>query len=124
MTDSRDAELLEHACFELARSTKWATRPIDTNDIRALADQLSNIAKDKAAHMASLGADISMVTRAVHNLHQAHAIPPMGDDTSWFSDMLEAMLKVAYPNSGLDGEVKAFLGDLLRRIATFMDEQG
>jgi hypothetical protein len=34
------------------------------------------------------------------------------------------MLEVACPNSGLDGEGKAFLGDLLRGIATFMDEQG
>lgn len=36
----------------------------------------------------------------------------MADDTKWFGYMLDAVLEVVRPNSGLDGQAKEFLKDL------------
>ena len=47
-------------------------------------------------------------------------MPPMNEDTSWFYDMLGALLEVARPNGGLDD--KAFLKDMLDGINMQLDE--
>jgi len=46
--------------------------------------------------------DIPLITRAVRYLGQVHAIPPMDEDTQWFSNMLQVVLEIARPNSGMD----------------------
>jgi hypothetical protein len=71
---SDDIGTLKTACFELARSTKWARRPIDTANIQRLADRLYEIAKVKVETSSPLGVDIPMVTRAVNYLHQKTTI--------------------------------------------------
>jgi hypothetical protein len=114
---------LEEACLELARATKWARRPIDVDQIRDLARRLSEIARERAPHGEQLGIDIALITRAVRYLSQAHAIPPMGDDTQWFSNMLDAVLEVARPNSSLTGDARGFLRDLLYGIGTFVSDK-
>src|SRR5262245_1160403 len=106
-----DTTDLDAACFELARATKWAQRPVDADDIRRHAARLSGIARDQICE--PLGRDVALLTRAVHYLLNAHAIPPMGDDTHWFSDMLSAVLEIARPNTGQDGKGREFLNDML-----------
>jgi hypothetical protein len=71
---SDDIGTLKTASFELARSTKWARRPIDTANIQRLADRLYEIAKVKVETSSPLGVDIPMVTRAVNYLHQKTTI--------------------------------------------------
>jgi hypothetical protein len=41
----------------------------------------------------------------------------MGDHTEWFGYMLDAVLEVARPNSGLDGQAREFLKDMRDGIA-------
>jgi hypothetical protein len=96
---------LADACFELARVSKWS------NDNPA-ADAEIGVHDDD-----TLGIDVPVVTRAVAYLTQAHAIPPMGDHTEWLGYMLDALLEVARPNSGLDGRAREFLNDMLEGIA-------
>jgi hypothetical protein len=100
----------------VARTTKWARKPIDAEEIRALGDRLSFIARSFVSD--GLEIDVPLITRAVRYLSQAHAIPPMGDDTQWFSNMLTVVLEIARPNSAVDKTGKAFLRDMIHGITT------
>jgi hypothetical protein len=123
MATSDESAKLYQACFEMARTTKWSRKPTDTDEIAALAKSFSEIAKERAEYGTELGIDIPLVTRAVCYLGQAHATPPLGDDTQWFSYMLDAVLEIARPNSALNGEGRAFLRDMLHGIGTFIDDE-
>lgn len=87
---------LERACLELALAIKIVKEPISSDDARGLAERFLEIAQDRVYE--PLGIDRALVTRAVRYLTQVHAIPPMGDDTQWFSNMLSAVLEIARPN--------------------------
>ena len=69
-----------------------------------------------------MGVDIPLVTRAVNYLEQAHAIPPMGEDTEWFSNMLYAVIEIARPHSSLSGEGRLFLRDMLHGVCRSIDD--
>lgn len=105
---------LAQSCFELARTTKWAQKPVDAATITAFADKLTHIAKGQVSE--PLGIDIPLITRAVRYLTNAHAIPPMDEDTQWFYEMLRVVLEIARPNTVVDDENKAFLQDMLHGI--------
>jgi hypothetical protein len=62
------------ACFEVARTTKWTRKPVDSAEITALADKLYEIAKGEVS--AELEIDLPLITRAVRYLGQVHAVPP------------------------------------------------
>ena len=102
---------LQQACFDLARNTKWSRKPVDAAKIQAFSEQIAQIAREQVSD--PLGIDISLITRAVRYLANAHAIPPMDEDTQWFYDMLRVVLEIARPNSGIDEENKEFLRDML-----------
>lgn len=82
-----------------------------------LAEKLNAIAMERVDDRDTLGINVPVVTRAVAYLTQAHAMPPMGDHTDWFGYMLDAVLEVARPNSGLDGRAREFLEDMRDGIA-------
>lgn len=115
---SSEIEELKSACFELARTTKWALKPVDTEDIKALSEGLSDIALERVDSGQELGVTNALITRAIHYLREAHAIPPMGEDTTWFANMLDTLLEIACPNASLQGEGRAFLKDMLNGIGT------
>jgi hypothetical protein len=109
---------LADACFELARVLKWSNDNFVADaEIGGLAEKLNSIAMKRVHDDDTLGIDVPVVTRAVSYLTQAHAIPPMGDHTEWLGYMLDALLEVARPNSGLDGQAREFLNDMLEGIA-------
>lgn len=109
---------LADAYFELARALKWSKdSPAPEAEIGALAEKLNEIAMERVHDGDPLGIDVPVVARAVADLTQAHAIPPMGDDTEWFGYMLDAVLEVARPNSGLDRQARQFLKDMRDGIA-------
>ena len=112
-----DTDALQRACYEVAKETKWDARPVDTDDIRRLADELYRIASERAEFVAEAERDPNLVTRAVRYLAHAHAIPPMRDDTSWFREMLEALVELACPNTGMTPEIAAFFYDIETGIA-------
>src|SRR5438874_550393 len=109
---------LADACFELARVLKWSKdSPASEAEIGGLAEKLNAVAMERVHDRDTLGRDVPVVARGVAYLTQAHAIPPMGDDTEWLGYMLDAVLEVARPNSGLDGQAREFLKDMCEGIA-------
>jgi hypothetical protein len=109
---------LADACFKLARTLKWSKdSPASEAEVGGLAAKLNAIAMERVDDRDTLGIDVPVVMRAITYLTQAHAIPPMGEHTDWFGYMLDAVLEVARPNSGLDGEAREFLKDMRDGIA-------
>jgi hypothetical protein len=109
-----ETEELQNACFAVARTTKWIWKPIDTAEITTVAEKFFEIAKQQVCP--ELEIDIPLITRAVRYLGQVHAMPPMDDNTVWFSEMLRAVLEIARPNTGVEEENKAFLRDMREGI--------
>lgn len=101
---------LEQACLRLALAIKIVKEPISSDDARGLAQRFLAVAADRI--YLPLGIDSPLVARAVRYLTHVHAIPPMGDDTLWFSHMLSAVLEIAGPNAVVDEQNKAFLKDM------------
>jgi hypothetical protein len=124
MTTDIELQQLEEACFDLARSTKWAMRPVDTSEIKDLSKRFISVVLEEEDAGRELGITIPLLTRAVHYLRQAHAIPPMGEDVTWFKDMLRAILEIACPNVSLEGQGRQFLCDLLVGIGSFLVDNG
>ena len=115
-----EIEELHNACFGVARTTKWSQRPIDAAEITAVAEKFFEIAKGQVS--TGLEIDIPLITRAVRYLGQVHAIPPMDDNTVWFSEMLRAVLEIARPNTSVEEENKAFLRDMRNGINRALGE--
>jgi hypothetical protein len=108
-----DTGEIEVACLELARSTKWSRKPIDAAEITALAARFTEIAQSRLSE--ALDRNPALVARAIRYIDNAHAMPS-GDDAEWFFYMLEALLEVARPNTGLNQQSKAFLDDMVAGI--------
>jgi hypothetical protein len=100
--------------LDLALQIKIVDEPISSDDARGLAERFTAIALDQVYE--PLGIDRPLVSRAVRHLAQVHAIPPMGDDTRWFSEMLRAVLEIARPNAVVGDDNKEFLRDLREGI--------
>lgn len=105
---------LEQACLELALAIKIVKEPISSDEARGLAVRFVAIAQEFV--FAPLEIDRPLVARAVRYLAQVHAIPPMGDDTQWFSNMLAAVLEIARPNTEVSEENTEFLRDMRQGI--------
>ena len=106
---------VDQACFDLAITTMVERGGADRQQVRAHADQLAVIAKSYISD--ELGINLLLIARAVRYLDQVHAIPPMGNDTRWFTDMLTAVLELARPNSGaVEGDALKFLQDVQEGI--------
>jgi hypothetical protein len=113
---------LKRACFQVAKTVFRDRKPIDSDEILSYADAIYDVALDECEANESLGCSISTVIRAIHYINQAHAIPPIKGNIQWFSNTLRAVIEVAYPNAGLEGEAREFLVDMNRGIATFNTE--
>jgi len=111
---SHSDDELRKSCFDVARTTKWSRKPVDSAEITALANKLYEIAKGQVSP--ELEIDLPLITRAVRYVGQVHAMPPMDEDTGWFYDMLRVVLEIARPNTGVEEENKEFLRDMLQGI--------
>jgi hypothetical protein len=60
----------------------------------------------------NLGGSIETVVRAVWYIEQAHAIPPIGNSTTWFSTVLQTFMEIAFPNSEITGPAIEFYFDM------------
>jgi hypothetical protein len=115
-----EEEELKSACFEIARITKWARKPVDAADIATLGDRFYGIAKGQISP--ELEIDFPVITRAVRYLGQVHAMPPMDDNMGWFYDMLRVVLEIARPNTAVNQENKEFLRDMLQGIGQSLSD--
>ena len=77
-----DNDELKGACFDLARTAKWAQKPIDAELLSSLAEKLEKIARGFLSE--PLERDIPLMVKAIRYLNHVHAMPPMDDDTMWF----------------------------------------
>jgi hypothetical protein len=113
---------LNDACLELARQV-LVTKSGASNDI---VETLAAKFQDEALHhldfIISQGRDPNILTRAVHYLVDAHAIPPMSSDISWFREMLTCLVELAVPNSGLTQKGAEFLTDVQIGIAASLHD--
>jgi hypothetical protein len=116
-----NSEALHAACVEIARSTLW--KPPEEvqsteNEIEALAQEYYRHALNHVEFITEQGCDPNLLVRAARYLAHTHAIPPMRDDTGWFLDMLDVLVELACPNTGLPQKGKAFITDLRRGLST------
>ena len=116
---NNDDELndLRSACLEVAKTTFWDRKPIDSELITQHADQLFKEAIIQYEIVDTLGGSMPLITRAVHYMNNVHAIPPLKDDVRWFTDTLRALLELSCPNTGVDDISKLFLNDLQKGIS-------
>lgn len=115
------ADELERACLDLALAIKVIKEPIASDDARGLANRFLAAAEDRIDP--PLARDRALITRAVLYLTNVHAIPPMGDDTRWFSEMLSAVLEIARPNVGVEEANKEFLREMSDGIKSSLEEE-
>ena len=120
---SFDKDALLEACKRVVSQTLWLNpEPQDISDIID-SDQIKRTTlkyfEEALRHVEFIieqGGDPNLVTRAVLYLSEAHAIPPMEEDITWFKNMLEALIEVACPNSILTKEAAQFLYDMEKGI--------
>jgi hypothetical protein len=113
MTQRLDEEELHDACLDLARVVLSASQPLVSNDImETLAARFEREAADFAPGIARAGRDPNLLSRAVHYLIDAHALPLMGTDMEWFRQALVALVELAVPGIALSEKGGAFLRDV------------
>ena len=126
-TTSIDASIvvpgLREACEELAHIVLSTSGPHVSKDIReTLADRFEREAADFALLVANAGRDTALLTRAVHYLIDAHALPLMGTDTEWFRQALACLVELAAPGIALSTRGAAFLHDVEMGIDQSMQD--
>jgi len=113
MSDRLDEGLLRDACLDLARVVLAAGHAQVSNDIlETLADRFYREVVDFAPGIARAGRDPNLLTRAVHYLNDAHALPLMGTDMEWFRQALVCLVELAVPGIALSDKGGAFLRDV------------
>jgi hypothetical protein len=113
MTDRLDEDALQDACLDLARVVLAAGHAQVSNDIlETLADRFHREVADFAPGIARAGRDPNLLTRAVHYIVDAHALPLMGTDMEWFRQALVCLVELAAPGIALSDKGGAFLRDV------------
>jgi hypothetical protein len=113
MNERLDEAALQDACLDLARVVLAAGHSQVSNDIlETLADRFQREVVDFAPGIARAGRDPNLLTRAVHYLIDAHALPVMGTDMEWFRQTLVCLVELAVPGIALSDKGGAFLRDL------------
>jgi hypothetical protein len=113
MNERLDEAALQDACLDLARVVLAAGHSQVSNDIlETLADRFQREVVDFAPGIARAGRDPNLLTRAVHYLIDAHALPLMGTDMEWFRQTLVCLVELAVPGIALSDKGGAFLRDL------------
>jgi hypothetical protein len=103
---------LNDACVELAKQILSSQSGVSADLVETLAARFQHEALHHLEFIEDQGRDPNLLTRAVHYIADAHAIPPMGTDTLWFRSMIDFAVELAVPNSGLSDEGRAFLADV------------
>lgn len=103
---------LNDACVELAKQILSSRKGISADLVETLAARFQSEALHHLEFIEGQGRDPNLLTRAVHYIADAHAIPPMGTDAVWFRSMIDFAVELAVPNSGVSDEGIAFLADV------------
>lgn len=114
-----DREALANACFAVANTTTSSAHVRDVEAIEALAKKFLDTALGFEEFLVDGDRDPNILVRAVRYIERTHAIPPMGEDTSWFYEVLNALLELAAPNAIGRSEHEGFMRDLEDGIGIF-----
>lgn len=119
--DASAAEKLTHACLKIAWSQLNNPAASEPTDLHAVAPVVQLADRFRAAALqaveCSIVEDIDIVVDAILYLEHTHAIPPRGDDVTWFSHMLDCLLELACPNTGQNSTTAPFFAALDDGIA-------
>ncbi len=117
-----DLDDLKTACREIALWAMVEKQPVPAADIEALTDEYYTYAAERAESYQGQGEYAEVVNRAVWYLAHVHACPLMKTDVRWFSEMLDALLELAIPNTLVpEGKPRQFLQDVLEGIQSSLD---
>ena len=123
-----DKNALIKACKKVASQTLWQTpNPIDITDIidsEQIKQTTQKYFEEALRHVEFITEqkrDPNLITRAVLYLSESHAMPPMKEDITWFSNMLEALIELACPNVIHSGKSAEFLYDVEDGIEKIRD---
>jgi len=115
-----NTEALHAACLQVAGETLWTMKGEKKSTAKEIEDhaaKLKGIALHQLEFITEQGRDPNILVRAVRYLAHTHAIPPMRNDTRWFTDMLEVLLELACPNTSIPPRGKEFITDLRRGLS-------
>lgn len=107
-----DNDALLAACFEVARAIRWKDNPVDEVLAKAAIELYFDTAIQYEEYLVGRDRDPNIIVRAVHYIACKHAIPPMEGDVEAFASMLEALIELACPNTGVDDDQEQFFKDI------------
>lgn len=110
---------LNDACVELAKQVLSSSKGVSSDLVETLAARFQDETLFHLEFIQGQGRDPNLLTRAVHYIGNAHAIPPFGTDVMWFRHMMTCAVELAVPNSGLSDEGLEFLADVRDGLATW-----
>jgi hypothetical protein len=117
---------LQAACYEVARITGWKHKePLSTSldAVTPMALRYAGIARHHADQLAEGGQDPNIIIRAIRYLAEQHAIPPMGDDIRWFSDMVDVLMGIVLWEGQPAEPTTDFFKDLQAAIARRLKQE-
>ena len=125
MAQTIDESDLLAACCEIARVTSWKQKDPQSTSLDSIATKAEHYKQIALTHVEWLeqnGIDPNELVAAVKYLG-IHAIPPMGDDEQWFTDMLEVIVQLFAPNVVFEkgDEITRFLKRLRDAIDRTLD---
>jgi hypothetical protein len=114
-----NTDKVREACFNLAEDLMWEKDALRTENIEenikelsGMTDKLLKIALDSYYQVENLENGQDILIQAINYIEQAHAIPPLRGNYSWFSDTLHTLLELCNPNSIVGEELLPFIDNL------------
>jgi hypothetical protein len=100
---------LNDACREVAAQVLWTPNGTSSDIVETLAAKFELEALGYVDHFVKSGRDPNLLTSAVVYLAEAHAIPPMSSNTTWFREMLQCLVELASPITVVSNRSSEFL---------------
>lgn len=114
-----NTDKVREACFNLAEDLMWEKEALRTENLEenmkelsGMTDKLFEIALDSYYQVENLKNGQDILIQAINYIEQAHAIPPLRGNYSWFSYTLHTLLELCNPNSMVGKELLPFIDNL------------
>ena len=118
---------LYRACLEVAETTLWDYRnPPSHDDVKKLADEYLKEAMEFVQAYDFVAINEIPIVHAVKYLARVHALPPLRDDTFWFSKSLEVIFELCFPNTihtRESAEIFKFIEDGINDSKSLMENE-
>ncbi|MEX3905586.1 hypothetical protein [Paraburkholderia sp. BR14312] len=122
MSIALDKAALDEACRKLASQVLWTGKGESMDVVETLAARFRERCIYHEEFIVGQDRDPNILVRAVRYLTQVHAIPPMGTDALWFERMMQCLVELAVPNTGLSPEGAEVLRDIQVGVQLSLDD--